>query len=598
MADSNVHSNPDTPGLRPNRACRNCVQIKARCVALEGSDLRVCQRCHRLQKTCTTAAPALRKKAKHQRSSNRVAQLEKRLDEVTSVLTAIQKNPSPGGNPASLPTPITLPATSPQADHQPPNIFGDNPVDSQGYVDYSQLIPQPDSEMEQRVFGEFIEGMNYFFPFVMLPTSESAATLRRTRPYLYRACVFAAARRYPVWQRQLAEGILRHIGEGMLVYGERSLDLLQSLLVFLSWYHYHGHINPQLMNLMHLCLSLIVDLGLGSSSSRFQSANTITTDAERIIHGKAVARGVKTNEERRAVLACYYYTTTYSFCFHRLDYLKFSPHLDQCCKDLSASAEYASDQAVVAIVKLHQLVERYIMHLDTKPGTPGNLPLSMYVKLFRQDLRAHLQTIPQEAVMCDEFFTLHLHSAEVCFYESIIPIHCDNNCAIDKVEALHSCLLAVQTYFTSFLSQYSTDMPSIPYFYWMRIIHSLSVLTKLSFLQLEGWDLQYVRSTVKFCDLIDKLNEKLWQVQETESAHQRLAFSKRFRAYRAKLEKCKFWFTEMVAQEEKAKAQDAEAGAQEGAVDFNDPVFAGMLENLDEYLNFDFMEGWPENAQV
>ena len=356
---------------------------------------------------------------------------------------------------------------------------------------------------------------------------------------------------------------------------------------------YHGHNNPQLMNLLHLCLSLVVDLGLGSSNVRFCSGTgkNITTDAERIIHGKAVARGVATNEERRAVLACYYFTTTYSFCFHRLDYMMFSSHLERCCDDLSTSAEYASDQTVVAIVRLHQLVEKYLMQ------SSPSLPIAMYVKLFRQDLRTFLQNLPQPA-KGDKFFILHLHSAEVCFYESIISIQCDRNCVIDKVEALHSGLLAVRTYFTAFLAQYSTSMPSIPYFYWMRIIHSLGVLTKLSFVHLEGWDLQYVRSTVSFCDLIDQLNDKLWAVQESEAANSRLAFSKKFRAYRSKLDAWKQYFADMVAQDEKAKAQAADAGDEVPAIDFNDPIFNGMLDNLDDYLNFDFMERWSANAQV
>ena len=376
----------------------------------------------------------------------------------------------------------------------------------------------------------------------------------------------------------------------MLISGERSLDLLQGILVFLPWYHYHGHFNAQLMNLIHLAMSLVIDLGLDSCAAVQTQpevvVNSLATDAERIIHGKAGAKGVKTNEERRAVLAIYYLTSTYSFCFHSLDYLKFSPHLDQCCKDLSTYGEYKTDQIAVAVIRLHHLIERYLAHLDNKPP----LPLQLYVKMYRQDLRAYLSTLP-DTTTSDEFFNLHLLGAEVTFYESIIHLPTSQTGTIDKVEALHSGLIAVQTYFSSFLAQYSTTMPSIPYFYWMRIIHALGVLTKLSFLQLEGWDLQYVRSTVPFCDLIDRLNAKLWQVQEAEAAEFQIAFSKRFRFYRAKMDKLKFWFNEIMAQEERKKAQDADAALM--SFDPNDPMFQGML---DEYLGFDFNEGWPMNA--
>ena len=343
------------------------------------------------------------------------------------------------------------------------------------------------------------------------------------------------------------------------------------------------------MNLLHLSMSLVVDLGLGSSTVRFYqgTANTLTTDAERIIHGKAVARGVKTNEERRAALACYYFTSTYSFCFHRLDYLKFSPHLEQCCNDLVAAGEYPSDQSIVAVVRLHQLTEKYLMYADTKFGP--NLPLSMYVKLFKQELQRFLSTLPQ-TVTTDELFDLHLHSTQVCVYESIIPLPNDN--AIEKVAALHAGLLAVEKYFSSFLSQHSTSMPAITYPHYMRQLHALSVLAKLSFLHLEGWDLQYVRSTVDFCDLIDRLNDKLWSMQEVEAANGGPTFSRRYRTHRARLAQCKTWFKELVAQE--ARAQDTD-GVQ---IDSYDPMFSGMLETTDDYLNFDFSEGWPGDAQV
>lgn len=351
------------------------------------------------------------------------------------------------------------------------------------------------------------------------------------------------------------------------------------------------------MNLLHLSMSLAIDLGLDCSSvrSNIATANTISTDAERIIHGRPAARGVKSNEERRAVLACYYFTTTYSFCLHRLDYLKFTPHLEQCRNDLATSAEYPSDLSLVAVIKLHQIVEKCLTHADAKSNP--SLPVSLYIDLFNQDLQSLLATIPQE-VLASGYFSLHLVSSQLCLYESIIPIPCTNT--LTKVEALHTCLLKTHEFFTTFLSQYTATTPNVSYFNWIRLIHCLSVLTKLSFLHLEGWDLDYVRSTVKFCDLIDMLNEKLLAVHEAGSRSSSLDFDKRAQAYKYRLDRCKAWFGDMLAKEAKARQEAQDANAQAAAadvpvMDFSEPMFSGMLENLDEYLNFDFAgETWFE----
>lgn len=235
MTDFGGDSPPpwDTSGLRTNRACQNCVRIKAKCVPLP--DLRVCQRCHRLGKSCSSAAPAARKK--REETSNRVAQLEKRLDEVTQVLAALQKGSNVDDNIGSLPTPAASSSDVP-ASHNEPNLFCGNPFDftSKQHSRHATLFPQIDPTLEEEVLPQFFQTMNHFFPFVVLPHFDSPSALRKERPNLYRSCLFAGSRWYPDRQRQMAEAILRHIGVAMISFGERSIDLLQGILVFTCWY--------------------------------------------------------------------------------------------------------------------------------------------------------------------------------------------------------------------------------------------------------------------------------------------------------------------------------------------------------------------------
>lgn len=348
------------------------------------------------------------------------------------------------------------------------------------------------------------------------------------------------------------------------------------------------------MNMLHLSMSLVIDLGLDSSPLRPGpvTPNNISTDAERIIHGRTAARGVKTNEERRAVLACYYFTSTYSFCLHRLDYLKFTPHVDKCCSDLVTAAEYPTDPSLVAVIRLHSIVEKYLTHAEVKPNT--TMPVSFYIDLFNRDLQSLISTAGQEVITSD-FFSIHLLSSQLCLYEPIIHMPCANT--LEKVDALHTCLLKTREFFAAFLAQYNETTPNVSYFYWMRIIHCLSVVTKLSFLRMEGWDLDYVRSTANFCDLVEMLTKKLMAAHEvsmgTRSSHVEL--SKRAQAYKYRLDRTRAWFGEMLAKEAKAKEEAPDTNAGGDPIDVNDPMFSNMFENLDEYLNLDFSgEFWTE----
>lgn len=89
MADSPEPT--DQPGLRPNRACRACVTIKARCIPREGADLSICERCHRLGKECATPVP--RKRARKQNPE--VAQLQEEVQNLTKALQAQRQHEIP-----------------------------------------------------------------------------------------------------------------------------------------------------------------------------------------------------------------------------------------------------------------------------------------------------------------------------------------------------------------------------------------------------------------------------------------------------------------------------------------------------------------------
>ena len=72
------------------------------------------------------------------------------------------------------------------------------------------------------------------FPFVVLPEL-SAAELAQTKPFLYRTVLMAASYHDKAGQIRMAKEIFQYLSVHMIIENEKSLDLLQGLLVLMAW---------------------------------------------------------------------------------------------------------------------------------------------------------------------------------------------------------------------------------------------------------------------------------------------------------------------------------------------------------------------------
>lgn len=73
------------------------------------------------------------------------------------------------------------------------------------------------------------------FPFVLIPESCNALSLCRERPMLARAIAIVTSWRSPERQSVLRTYFLKDLAEKYFIKSERSLDLLQAVLVYYVW---------------------------------------------------------------------------------------------------------------------------------------------------------------------------------------------------------------------------------------------------------------------------------------------------------------------------------------------------------------------------
>lgn len=74
------------------------------------------------------------------------------------------------------------------------------------------------------------------FPFVIVPEQTSAALLSQKRPLLARAIAIVASWSSPNEQSARRALFLHELSSRFFIKTERSLDLLQALLVYFAWY--------------------------------------------------------------------------------------------------------------------------------------------------------------------------------------------------------------------------------------------------------------------------------------------------------------------------------------------------------------------------
>ncbi|XWX01572.1 hypothetical protein V2A60_009600 [Cordyceps javanica] len=154
------------------------------------------------------------------------------------------------------------------------------------------------------IYANVIAGL---FPFVVTPNS-SASEFRSTRPFLFKAMVMAASYRNREMQKRRARDFTISLTNCILLEGYKSFDALQGLLVHIAWYQCHAKRNSQITNLMQLAVAVLADLEL-NKPFHANDRRKLVYDVTRSSYGFTSETRELANDERRALLGCYYFSS-------------------------------------------------------------------------------------------------------------------------------------------------------------------------------------------------------------------------------------------------------------------------------------------------
>ena len=125
--------------------------------------------------------------------------------------------------------------------------------------------PQPALNIAQKIFARGLltyekaeklvssfRNMARYFPFVMIPISATAYGMSEERPFLLLAVLAAASSSEKPLQKALDHEFRSTLCAKVVIDGEKSIDLLQGLLVHLAWSVLSAHsiiiCEPHLLN--------------------------------------------------------------------------------------------------------------------------------------------------------------------------------------------------------------------------------------------------------------------------------------------------------------------------------------------------------------
>ncbi|KAH9894666.1 hypothetical protein F4778DRAFT_284551 [Xylariomycetidae sp. FL2044] len=428
-------------------ACSPCALAKAKCLRSNEIPGTKCDRCERLEKDCVNQVHKPRKK--RQRKPSRTAQLEEKLNSLVDLLknsgevSASTRHPSESSIDASS---FLTAGTGPSVPLQRQTSLGGNSGVSNGssggvsaivadgttydasqriprfYNDYAPQIcvcrepvgeiPMP-SELDEVLLATFVQRLMPEYPFVALPQGITAPELASTKPFLFATIRMVSSYRNLRSMRAQNYLITRHISEQMIMRSERSLEMLQSILLVLGYYHYHCMMHAQMNNLTALANSLIADLGINRAPEGQEKTRLILLNPE--------TPRARTNEERRALCGVWYMNSIVALAFHRIDPIKYTSYVDQCLRELEVSQECETDSLLVHLVRIQHLSER-ISKLHTRDHFDDDLhgiaraPLNAYFGVFQNELDKYKAALPRH-LRSNKVILCHLNTATLRLWE-------------------------------------------------------------------------------------------------------------------------------------------------------------------------------------
>jgi len=320
-----------------NRACDACRMHKVRCLPNNSATSRTCQRCARTDRQCVYTAPQKRKQRK--RTDARVAELEREVQAMRTLFEKKEPEASHNGSESVSSTfgetPMAHTSGSGESTPGSGNKGRTVVVEAARHESAQPLdlawsgVPiqepmgtptaySPDSdvidrgvislELATRLWNSYNTDLVKFFPTVHFPAHVTVEVMRNTKPTLFLAAIAAASGKegsqlYSILNTE----VLSAYAHQTVIRGEKSLELVQALIITSVWYYPPGKYSQlKFYEYIHMAATMALDIGIGTNPRTFRSRRGADSDGDSPPAGDLDDAEL---EKRKTFLACYLIST-------------------------------------------------------------------------------------------------------------------------------------------------------------------------------------------------------------------------------------------------------------------------------------------------
>ncbi|CEI66914.1 unnamed protein product [Fusarium venenatum] len=463
------------------RACASCVRAKAKCHFRQDNQRRhICDRCEALKRECLPQTTNNLRKSRriHQNPNENQQTLEPRR------IAEYAQN-------STLKTPDTP---------RPP--FG------LSWLQATQIL----NLFHQEYISQF--------PFVLIRSDDTAERLYKGNPFLFRAIMLVAAPLSESKIIKMKRNVLAYLGYRTLVEEDKTLDILQGILVIVAWAHKCHIDNSQAVNLAYLGLGYAHNLGITQDASPSSGSHDNTHDSSTAaMDPKQDAHPMVT---KRALLGIYCVLSTLSMrqsCKNPLQ----TPYINSCLKTFTETQDSPSDSIAEHMVRLIQMSER----LSEGFGEPYERTLSRPFafllegtgRRFHSDLSRLSESVAYPNLAShSQIFELHRLYLLVRLYEPAIIVACHPDEGVAQfyylLICLRNCLEAMQSFFELFLGLPVEMVLRCSILTVDQALYVILQASRLLLIETPEWDVEFARQTLGFSAVLDRMIARFEEAEE------------------------------------------------------------------------------------
>ncbi|KAI0172547.1 hypothetical protein GGR52DRAFT_545112 [Hypoxylon sp. FL1284] len=291
-------------------------------------------------------------------------------------------------NDMSMPMPPSSTSSSPSRAASRGSAANSRPVSSLG------IKPQFNLDSAAGLLASFREMLPHC-PCVVLPDDADVRRMARDMPFILLAILAVVSCSTSLQGHSLYDEEFRKIlGLKFVAGGERSLELLQGMLIYCAWYPFHLRPkNKQLAQFLGMAVDTIHDLELDKERSMDLAIESP--------EGKEAML-----PEIRAYLACFYSSSIHSMGMSKPTTIRYTPWMAKCCDSLEACSNLEQDHILVWLVRMqyiqHELWEIYRTRKKTDGADYQNeqhrqllrIGLESQLRDFQARIPGHLTITP------------------------------------------------------------------------------------------------------------------------------------------------------------------------------------------------------------